>query len=207
MLRRIVAVALALGLSSTAASAITVSFMGTVSSGSPNFAGEMLTGTYTYDPSTAPRPGSPMPNVQEVFDAVTGLSFMIGGFSATFTNLAGGPEIQLDDGDGQAFDDRYGVASRVSDGLMPSSQIGGQDVTGFGFRLDDSTKTAISDATVLPVPDLSDYDSTGFFIFGPNSVTLVEGEITKVEVVPAPAAALLLVSGLAALALVRRRRV
>lgn len=195
----------------TAAGATTLTFSGTVSTGLGSIAsGALLSGQMSYDETATARAGGT--STQAVFDAVTAMNFAIGGFGSTFANAAGGPEIQIDNGNG-VFNDRFGLTSRVSDGLGASVLDGTYTLTGFSFRLDDSTDTVYSDALDLPdTVDFADFTSGLFFLFftdgSQNGLTVV-GDMTGVRTVapiPLPAGLPLLLGGLAMIGFVRSRR-
>ena len=203
-------VTMTLGAVATAeASPITISFTGVVSSvsgglGGDFAVGDVLTGSYTFESTTAARAGSD--STFAVYDAITDLSFTLGTYSAATAGPAPNGEIQIDNDPPSPFVDRYGVLSRVSDGLVGPS-AGGQPLIAFGFRLDDSTNTAFSDALVLPTSlALSDFTSSAFFVF--FGTELVDGTLTSVRVqaVPEPATLGLISLGLAALAGRKLRR-
>jgi hypothetical protein len=174
------------------AASITYNFTGTVgsvdSAASGSFSnGQTLTGSYTFDSTTAPRSGST--STFAVYDALTNLSFNIGSYTASSTAA---PEIQVDNNPGGGFHDRYGVLSRASDGLTGSS-VSALTLDSFGFRLDDSTDTVFSSALNLPTTlNLSSFNSNGFFLTFLDSTSnpaIVSGTITslgKVQSVPEP---------------------
>lgn len=149
--------------------------------------GQVLTGTYTFESTTAPR--TPNSASFAVFDALTALSFKVGGYAAS---SGGAPEIQVDNAPG-APNDRYGVVSRESDGLT-GPPVNGNDLIFFGFRLDDSTNTVFSDALILPTSiSLADFNSTGFFLSFNDGTTesVVSGQLTSFSLssaIPEPAA-------------------
>jgi hypothetical protein len=188
------------------AAPITVNFTGTVASASAGVAsalgaGDTLSGSYTFESTTAARAGST--SAFAVFDALTALSFTINAYAASSN---GAPEIQTDNTPGN---DRYGLVSRASDGLT-GPNVNGLALTAFGFRLDDSTGTVFSDALLLPTSlSLADFDSTGFFIFFDGFNQLVSGTITGITFTGVPEPAVLALFGAAALGaglLARRRR-
>lgn len=189
------------------AAQITVNFSGTVSGVSAGVAsgfsvGDALSGSYTFE-STTPATGSSNSDFA-VFNALTGLSFTVNAYAASSN---GAPEIQIDDPPGGP--DRYGLVARASDGLT-GPNVNGLSVFAFGFRLDDSTGTAFSDALLLPTSlSLGDFDSTSFFLFFDGFNELVSGTITGISFVGVPEPALLALFGASVLAagvVARRRR-
>jgi hypothetical protein len=186
-----------LAISSFGASAasITIDFTGVLTSTFDTLtSGTAFSGSYTYDPSVAGTGNSSFAVFNNLLDA----SLTVGSFSATVGPGTGLPEIQQDDVAGA---DRYALLARNPVG---SSQIGGQDITGFGFRLDDTTGTAITNAlTLLSPPSLSSFNGNAFFIFfhdpNPGSTVpdgFVGGELQTLSVrnptVPEPSSLLLL---------------
>ncbi|MBX9625071.1 MAG: PEP-CTERM sorting domain-containing protein [Gemmataceae bacterium] len=195
---------------------ITFQFTGTVDfvdeALSGTFAvGDKLTGSYTFDSTTAARAGS---NANfAVFDALTALNFSVSGYSAA---SAGAPEIQVDNDPPAPDVDRYAVVSRASDGLT-GPPVNDLELNFFGFRLDDSTNTVFSDARILPTTlDLSDFDNRRFFIFfedggdnGTEATYVVSGTIDSLRqpaATPEPASLALVGVGAAGLAVRRLRR-
>lgn len=173
---------------------ITFSFAGTVDSVDPALAGtfsagQTLTGTYTFESTTAARAGST--STFAVFDALKNLNFTLGSYAAT---SIGAPEIQVDNNPPPTDHDRYAVLSRASDGLTGPS-VAGQMLDSFAFRLDDSTNTVFSDALVLPTSlNLSSFDNRQFFIFFTDGTTpsVVSGRITSLRAVPEPSSVVML---------------
>ncbi len=188
-----VALAVLGGLQSPARAELIVgTFSGVVDSVDPVLAGtfsagQVLTGTYTFESTTAARGGSN--SNFAAFDALTALSFTVGGYPAS---SGGSPEIQVDNAPG-APNDRYAVVSRQSDGLTGPS-VNGNDLVYFFFRLDDSTDAVFTDALILPTSiSLADFNSTGFFLFFNDGTTesVVSGHLTSFSLssaIPEPAA-------------------
>lgn len=177
--------------SSTNAAIVTLNFSGTVTSVdaslAPTFSvGQTLNGSYSFDTTTVARAGSN--STSAVFDALTAFNFSIGAYAAS---SVGAPEIQVEDDPPGTFVDRYALVSRASDGLSGAA-VNGNALIFFGFRMDDSTNTAITNALVLPTnPSLSSFDSNSFFIlFGdPGSPVVVDGTLTSLTnaAIPEPA--------------------
>jgi hypothetical protein len=173
---------------------VTIHFTGTVDSVPASVSsyisnGDTLSGSYAFDSATAANSGST--STFAVFDALTSFSFALDSFSGSSSAAA---EIQVDNNPPSPNDDRYGLLSRVSDGLVMNYPPGysGATVTDFSFRLDDSTDAVFSDALNLPTEiSLSTFDSSQFFLFL-NDGTLVHGVMTSVSSVPEPSTALLL---------------
>jgi hypothetical protein len=195
------------------ASPITISFAGVVGSVSAGLsgsftAGDLLSGSYTFESTTAPRPGADVNGA--VYDAVTDVSFALGSYSAATAGPAPNGEIQVEnDPINPLFFDRYALVSRATDGLV-GLPVNGQPLTTFGFRLDDTTNTAFSTALTLPTSlALSDFTSSAFFVF--FGTELVNGTLTSLSVgaaspVPEPATVGLTALGLAIVGLRRFRR-
>jgi hypothetical protein len=151
--------------SSMQAALITFNFQGTIDSvdsevGPPFAVGQTLTGSYTFESTTAPTGGSN--SSFAVFNALTSLNFSVPGASYSASSTAS-PEIQVDNNP-TAPNDRYGVVSRASDGLTGAA-VNGNPLDAFLFRLDDLTNTVFTDALILPTSiSLSDFTSNFFFI-------------------------------------------
>jgi hypothetical protein len=186
-------------------SSITYNFAGTLtdSFGSLN-AGDPFSGSYTLDPSVAAT--GPSTSSFAVFNNLLNASLTTGSFSAAIGPGVGLPEIQQDDVGGA---DRYALLGRNPVG---SSQIGGLDISVFGFRLDDTTGTAISNATVLlTTPSLSNFTSNTFLIFFGDPVSgpfqVVSGSLNSLSEQTVPEPDTLALLGLAAVAAgIARRR-
>jgi hypothetical protein len=198
------------------ASPITVTFTGTVTSFDPDpFGGLVLpmavSGSYTFDPATPPR-DTLFPD-QRVYDALLSLTVNLGSYGP-WTSTA--PlEIQIDNGTAtNGLIDRYAVVSRASDGLHlgpGGTGIPGYQILSFAFALFDTTNNNPFDSPDLPTNvDLSKF---GASFLGLNFVIdedpAVNGVVTSLNfpaaTVPEPTSMLLLGSGVAALALRRRR--
>jgi hypothetical protein len=190
---------------------ITFDFTGVVDSVSAGLAGsfasgDLLSGSYTFESTTAPRAGSDSHGA--VYDAVTDVSFALGSYSAATAGLAPNGEIQVDNDPLVAgFFDRYALVTRVTDGLT-GPPVSGQPLIAFGFRLDDTTNTAFADALTLPTAlSLSDFTSSAFFVF--FGTELVSGTLTSISKpagIPEPATLGLTALGLAVVARRRFRR-
>jgi PEP-CTERM motif len=181
---------------------ITYNFAGTLTSslGTLN-SGDAFSGSYTVDTTIAATGNSTF----SVFNNLTGVSLTIGSFTANIGPGSGLPEIQQDDVAGA---DRYALIGRNPTG---SSQIDGLDITLIGFRLDDTTGTAISDALVLLTnPTLSSFTSNSLLLFFGTSTDpvreVVSGELSSLSV-PEPATLALVGLGLAGISYQRRRQV
>lgn len=190
---------------------VTFSFTGTVTSVGPALAGffpngQSLTGSFSFDPTIAPRPGGN--TFQEVFDAVTALNFDLAGFTGAFSG-GPGPEIQIDN-DLAGFSDRFLVLSRAGDGLAGSSSLNGFTLLSFALRLDDLQFTAFDTAQTLPTSlTLLDFENRQFFVdFIDSSGNLqhVSGTINSLTAtaVPEPAVIWMLGVGVAPLLFLKR---
>jgi len=184
------------------ATPITYGFSGllTNSFGSLN-SGDAFSGFYTIDSSVAATG-----NVNSaVFNNLLSASLTIGSFSATIGPGTGLPEIQQDDVAGA---DRYALVGRNP---LGSSQIGGLNISLIGFRLDDTTGTAISNATTLLTnPALANFTSNTFLVFFGDPTTsdfaVVSGTLDSLSTIPEPATFALIGVGLVGLGFSRRRR-
>lgn len=198
-----------LGVSPGHAASITINFSGTVSSVGAGVAsdfsvGDPLTGSLTYESTTAPVGGGT--STTAVFNALTAMSFTIGGYAASG---AGGPDVQMGNQDGAAeLTDRFAALSRASDGLT-GADVNGLPLFAFGIRLDDTSGAVFSDALVLPTSlDLADFDISNFFLFFDGFNQPVSGSLTSLSVVgvPEPAMLALFGAGVLGAGLLSRRR-
>src|SRR5262245_24686091 len=171
------------------AAPVTFNFSGTLIAVDPALAGtfsagQALTGSYTFESTTLPRPGGNANSA--VYDALSDVNFTLGSYSASST---GAPEIQVDNNPGLPFHDRYALVARASDGLTGPT-VGSSTLSAFGSRLDDSTDTVFSTALALPTNlSLTDFDSNAFFLFftGPQAeFQLLSGTLTELTPVPEP---------------------
>lgn len=186
---------------------ITYDFAGTLTSslGTLN-SGDAFSGSYTFDTTVAATGTSS--SSFAAFNNLTDVSLTIGSFTASIGPGSGLPEIQQDNVAGM---DRYGLLGRNPTG---SSQIDGLDISSIGFRLDDTSGTAISDALVLVTnPTLADFTSNTFQLFFGSPTggrfEVVNGTMSNLSerTVPEPAALALLGIGLAGITYRRRRQV
>lgn len=198
--------ALAISAATTVSAApVTLNFAGSLTSsfGSLN-SGDPFSGSYTFDPLVAATGTSSF----AVFNDLLGATLSTGSFSATIGPGTGLPELQQDNVAGA---DRYALVGRNPVGSAP---IGGLNILAFGFRLDDTTGTAISDAlTLLNSPSLASFTSNTFLIFFGSSFAdpsfqSVSGTLDRLgpaAVVPEPGTLALLLAGLVVVPLARKR--
>jgi len=184
------------------AAIVTYGFSGKLTSSLGSLtSGDSFAGTYTVDTSLAATGGST--SSFAVFNNLRQATLTIGSFSAAVGPGAGLPEVQQDDVAGA---DRYALVARNAIGSAP---ISGLDLNTFGFRLDDTTGAAISDALVLKTNlSLSDFTSNTFLMFfGDTSnpfAGFISGSLDAVFAVPEPGSLLLASLGLLGLARTRR---
>lgn len=183
------AVVMAVGApSSTQAALITVDFQGTVDAvdsglGSVFSAGQILTGSYTFD-SGASNVGGP---IQAVYDAVTSLSFSVSGPPGYSAASAAAQQIQIDINEPTLnLTDRYSVVA-VPPGLV-GDPVGGNALSLFTIVLLDSSNTVFSDVSLPTSISLSSFDTRAFFIDFGNlaSPLVVSGTIDSLAVIPEP---------------------
>ncbi len=161
----------AMSAASANAATIPVSFSGVVGSvqaglASEFSAGDLLSGSYSFDSTTAMRPGGN--SAAAVFDALLSLSFDVNSYAGS---SSGAPEIQIENS--HLGGDIYAVVARASDGLAGLT-LGSYVLDSFILRMDDSTDAVFSDATILPTSlDLADFTSGSFFVFfvDPNKIS------------------------------------
>jgi hypothetical protein len=137
--------------------------------------GDVFLATWLVDSTVTARTGGT--SNQASFDALTALSLLVGSYVAA----SGDPqEIQVDN-DVAGFRDRYGVVSTSLNGLAGPS-VNGHALNLFFLNLTDSTKTAFSDALILPLGlDLSSFDGR-VFAFHFNGAQSISGIITDLSV-------------------------
>ena len=165
--------------------------------------GDSFSGTYTVDTSI-PATGASTTSFA-VFNNLTQAAVTIGSFSAAIAPGAGLPEVQQDNVGGA---DRYALVARNAVGSAP---ISGLELNTFGFRLDDTTGTAIADALILKTDlSLSDFTGNTFLMFFGNTSNpfagFISGSLDAVFTVPEPGSLLLASLGLFGLARSRRLR-
>ena len=120
--------------SPTQAATVSFNFTGVVGTGFGDInSGDLLTGSFSYDTSTAARAGSN--SNFAVFDALTSLSVTAGSYSASLSSALPVPEIQVDNDPGGTDHDRFGIVSRASDGLTGPDNSG-LSLNAFLLRLD-----------------------------------------------------------------------
>jgi PEP-CTERM motif-containing protein len=184
------------------ASVINMTFTGVVDGafGDVNV-GDPFALTISYESTTANLGNSTF----GVFNALLSLNVTAGTFVAT---SFGAPELQMDNNPGGGNHDRFAVVSRASDGLTGTNS--GIPVGFFFLRLDDSTDSVFSTASVLPtVLSLASFDSNSFGIFFKDIDSSISGHITDISrpsEVPLPATLPLFLAGLGVLGLLGRRR-
>jgi hypothetical protein len=184
------------------ASVINMTFTGVVDGGFGDAnPGDAFSATISYESTTA--------NLGDAtfgtFNALLSLNVTAGAFVATSSAAA---ELQIDNNPGGGDHDRFAIVSRKADGLTGTNN--GVPANLFFLRLDDSTDSVFSTASVLPTAlSLAGFDSNGFSIFFLNSDSSISGHITGISrpsEVPLPAALPLFLTGLGALGLLSRRK-
>ena len=208
------------------AAPITFDFGGTVTSVDPALAGsfavsQSLTGSFTYESTSLPS----SPGGGNYFTALTALSFTVGTYSASFLGPLPPPsqdlKISVINLPGL---DIFNVSAVTTDGLT-GPPAAGFAFSGFFFSLQDNTGTVFS-STALPTSlSLSSFDFPVFtleFLDLDDNEFAVEGTVTSLTLVPPtgggnggnggappipePSTVVLLGSGLAGLAVWKRRR-
>lgn len=149
-------------------------------------AGLKLSGTYTFDTSTAGLAPTGLP-FQIYHSAVQNLSLSIGNYAATLQG--GGTNITaITSGNPSLYSVNLGVAGNLVKGFAPSL---------FSLNLADESGTAFSSVT-LPggtAPDLGSFNVNRWTLVFSNGATLV-GSLDSLKAVPLPATALLFGAGL-----------
>jgi hypothetical protein len=159
-----VAITAALGVAAanTGAAPVTIDFSGALTSTFGSLvSGDAYTASYTYDPSIAPRAGSD--SSFAFFDNLLSVTFTdtTASYTATIGPGTGLSELQQDN-DNPMGNDRYALVGRNPAGLP----INGLPITEIGFALNDSTKAAITDASVLlNPPSLSSFGDRTLLLF------------------------------------------
>jgi hypothetical protein len=159
--------------------------------------GDLITGTYTYDPATQDsEPSDPAVGLYHHNTAPAGISLTIGGFTFTTDPSSVNFDIRIED-NYLLGEDRYWLQSHSNLDLT-----GGVGVGFISWQLADHTGTPLSDDSLpLREPDLSGWDTTfpgGNWIYIEGSETrtfAIGGSVTSVLIVPEPITILLLTGG------------
>lgn len=208
------ALVVSLGAMSAHAAPVTFLFSGQVNQSSltPTASvGDRLSGSFTFDDAAADT--NPNPNVGNYSDSISSLMFDVGRYSGTASN--GRIAVIHDSGTTNSVD-LYGiVATNPGDSLGPA--INGFTPIEFTFFVVNvqarpiSSSIFVSDALPTTPPSISDFAGSifRFNLFNADTMTFaaltgIIDTITEAGV-PAPAASALLIIGLAAVGLRRRR--
>jgi hypothetical protein len=190
---------------------VTYNFTGVVSSvdaaltpgPGPVAPGNALSGSFSYE-TTAPANGLGNP---ETYDALTSLSFTVGGYSAS---LLGSKQIIV--ADSFFGKDLFQINAKAADGLS-GPPINGFNLFIFSFELFDSSNSVFSSAALPALLNFGSFDSAEFLLsflspLNGNTQANITGRITDVSLAeaPIPGAGLLFAGGLGMIGFLAHRR-
>jgi hypothetical protein len=195
MLPAVALCSLVLPLNAVKAALVTYSFTGNV--GSVNGAllptvnlTSAVSGSFQFDNATG---GTTGPHVGNFPGAVTGMTLVIGGYTASYT--AGANAITLFDNAG--FGDRWRLATDAT-----GTSINGYTPIRFDLHLDHESGGAFSDTDLQNPPSLASLTGTRWrliFENGDGNLVRIQGALNNLTAVPLPAAVLLFGAGLISL--------
>jgi hypothetical protein len=187
------------------AALLTYDFEGTVDNAPSTYpfsSGQIITGSFTYDSSTAD--GTPADPVNgNYYSVMTSLSFSLGSYVGG-TDGSGVSQIRLvNNSPGTGFSDYW-----ISLTTVTAPNVNGASLQTIELLLQDPQALALTNKALGPITPFPAWRTSIFqlaFRDSFNSSSVVEGHLTSLAPVPLPAAAILFPSGLGLLAFAFRR--